>query len=348
MGLIMRKVIITVIGLIFIFLQEAILIAGNAQEENDMANSTQLLKQGDDLFRARKYDEAIEIYEQAVNAAEEENYISDLVEALSQVARCYLALNKKEEGRIWLRKAEDKATENEPNGWSRYLSVRGRFEWKDGVSESGEFLPEIKKATDTFKEMYTYCFKHNLLSRAVDATNMISITGTADEKIEWGLKGIKAAEEGGIEGWLGPLWNNLGWNYNDLERYDEALEALKKAREYHYKKGDDLAKLKADWSVGQAYRKTGQFDSAYVLMQKVYDWSEKRYKENPTPDNAEWIGHSCRELGELALTGGDEKKALEHLTRAKENLSTAGMPDWDSKGFKELCEKIDSLKEKIK
>lgn len=337
-----------VIGLIFVLISIMVLMVDRASGEENMANSKELLEQGDDLFKVKEYDKAIKIYKQAVNTAEEGNNNSDLVEALSQVARCYLALNKNEEGRVWLKKAEDKATDNEPSGWSRYLSVRGRYEWKDGISESGEFLPEVRIATDTFKEMYAYCFEHSLFSRAVDATNMISLTGTADERIEWGLKGIKAAENGGFEGWLGPLWNNLGWNYNELKRYDEALESLKKAREYHYKKGDDLAKLIADWSVGHAYRKTGQLDSAFVLMQEVFNWSMKRYEEDSSPDNAEWVGHSCRELGELSLSNGKLEKALEYLVRAKENLAIAGMADWDAKGFKELSDQITQLKADIK
>jgi tetratricopeptide (TPR) repeat protein len=29
--------------------------------------------------------------------------------------------------------------------------------------------------------------------------------------------------------WLGPLYNNLGWEYQDAREYEAALEAFKKA-----------------------------------------------------------------------------------------------------------------------
>ncbi|OQX92121.1 MAG: hypothetical protein B6D58_04650, partial [candidate division Zixibacteria bacterium 4484_95] len=67
-----------------------------------------------------------------------------------------------------------------------------------------------------------------------------------------------------------------------------------------------------------------------------------------SPDNNEWVGHSCRELGELSLSNGKLEKALEYLNRAKENLAIAGMADWDAKGYNELCDKVTQLKAHMK
>ncbi len=118
---------------------------------------------------------------------------------------------------------------------------------------------------------------------------------------------------------------------------------MKKAREYHYKKENEQAMLIADWSVGHAYRMVGQSDSASAWMNKVYDWAMRRYDQESSPENAEWVGFSNRELGELALVRGHRKTALENFTNAKKYLAEAGMPDWDAKGFEELSDRLDRL-----
>jgi tetratricopeptide (TPR) repeat protein len=308
-----------------------------------MSKSAELLQKGDDLFSDRKSEEALEIYMATADAASNEKNNSNLVEAYSQVARCYLSTKRKEEGREWLARAAEVATDQEPEGWSRYLGVRGRFEWQDAAEEAKAISPKAPVAAGTFKEMYQFCMANDLFNRGVDAANMMSITGGMEERIEWGIRGIEAAEKGNVKSWLAPLWNNLGWTYDDLGRYEESLEALKKAREYHYKKENELAKLIADWSVGHAYRMTGQLDSASSWMNEVYDWAAKRYDQDSKPENAEWVGFSHRELGDLALAQGDRKTALEHLKKAKKYLAEAGMPEWDAKGFEELCERIENI-----
>ena len=319
---------------------------GPNSKDVKMSKSAELLQKGDDLFSNRKPEEALEVYLEAIDASRNEKDNSNLVEAYSQVARCYLSTKRKEEGREWLTRAADVATDREPGGWSRYLGVRGRFEWQDAAAEAKAVSPEAPVAAGTFKEMYHFCMANDLFNRAVDAANMMTITGGMEERIEWGARGIEAAEKGKLESWLAPLWNNLGWNYDDLGRYEESLEALKKAREYHYKKESDLAKLIADWSVGHAYRMTGQLDSASTWMNGVYDWAVERYDQDSKPENAEWVGFSHRELGDIALARGNPKTALDHLKKAKKYLMEAGMQEWDAKGFEELNEKIEKIEKK--
>jgi tetratricopeptide (TPR) repeat protein len=316
---------------------------GSTGKDNEMSESSSLLQKADSLFNERQQTEALQAYQEAAGKAQAEQDSSNLAEAYSQVARCYLSLDKKGEGRPWLAKAEDMASESKPLGWSRYLSVRGRFEWKDAAEEAKSVSPEAPVAAATFKEMYQFCMDNDLFNRAIDAANMITLTGTMDERVEWGRRGIEAAEKGNVEGWLAPLWNNLGWTYNDLGRYKESLDALMKAREYHYKKGNDKSKLIADWSVGHAYRMNGQLDSAATWMQKVHEWSTRRYDEESIPGNAEWVGFSFKELGEIALTNGDRKTALAHFTEAKKYFAEAGMESWDAKGFEELGDRIEKL-----
>ncbi|MCP4633692.1 MAG: hypothetical protein GY855_12255, partial [candidate division Zixibacteria bacterium] len=185
----------------------ALLFSSCSKEDNAMnevvkTEAQKKLDEADKIFSSGEYDKASGIYEEALKLAEETGNNSDKVEALSMVARCHLILDRKEDGRPWIEKAEAIAVDSEPSGWSRFLGVQGRYQWKDN---------ELEKATSTFETMYDFSLKHKLHSRAIDAAHMAAITGNPEQQVAWGLKGIKAAEEGNVTGWLGPLWNNLGW-----------------------------------------------------------------------------------------------------------------------------------------
>lgn len=307
-------------------------------EGEEMTTSSELLAKGDELFNSRNYAEATETYLQAVTAAEKEEAEVTLVEALSQAARGYLARGKKVEGRPWLEKAKALASDREPKAWSRYLGVRGRYEWKD---------EKLEVATATFRQMYDYCLQNELHVRAVDAAHMVAITAGHEEQIVWARKGIEAAEAGKLDGWLGPLWNNLGWTYDEMGQFQESLEALENAREYHHKVGDEHAKLVADWSVGHAYRKLGELDTALEWLRPVLEWAEKRYAADRNPDTAEWVGHSCNELGEVAIAQGKLEEGLKYLERARDELTVAKMPEWDPDRFKKLTDRIAEITDEI-
>jgi len=306
--------------------------------------ATELLTQADSLFKADDYEQAQAIYEKAAASAISEKNNSVLTEAYSQVARCYILAKDLDQGRQWLAKAEKIADPNQPEGWARFLGVKGRLEWQAEAVRTGEFSPVVKQAADTFKEMYDYCLAHKLYSQAIDAAHMVAIVSDMDDRIEWGLKGIKAAEEGNITGWLGPLWNNHGWNLDETGKYDQALEALLKAREYHYLSDNEMAKLIADWSVGHAFRMVGQLDTARAWITDVYNRAASRYEDSPSGENAEWVGFANKELGEIALALNQKSEALEYFVIARAKLQEAGMPDWDNKDFEELGNKIDALK----
>lgn len=334
-----KNVIISLCLLIFLTAN----CGGNAPKEEIVYKSTELIKQGDSLFDSKDYDEAIEQYRTAAATAIAENINSNLTESYSQIARCYLSMNNKDEGRVWLDKAEKIAVKTEPDGWTRYLGVKGRFLWKDAIEEKGELVPEVEEAAKVFKEMYNLALKNSLHNRAIDAANMMSIVGNTDDRIEWGLKGIKAAEEGNVISWLAPLWNNLGWNYDDMGRYDESLDALKKARRYHYKKGNEKSMLIADWSVAHAYRMTGQIDTALAWCMRVSIWAKDIYEEDRSPENAEWLGMAYKEMAEAALANGNDKRALAGFQSARMYLKKAGMENWDKKGYNELLTKITKM-----
>ena len=283
---------------------------GAAMSDSVNVNSDSLLAEADSLFQGQDYPAALAKYLRTAEVARLDFNRPVETEALAQVARCYLTLDNKDEGRKWLEDAARRGSDSDPMGWSRYLGVKGRYEWKDG---------DLKKARTTFDEMYVYCNTNALWARAVDAANMIAIVAESpEEQIEWSMRGIDAAESGGVESWLGPLWNNLGATYYDTKKFDMALEAFLKARNYHWQYSNETAKLYADYHVGMAYRAVGQFDKASAWLRPVLAWAERLGDHSV-------IGQVCEELGEIAVATGKKSDGLSLLRRARDEYKQAGL-----------------------
>ena len=320
---------------VFLFAMGAAVVAlagcaGETQEDTGLADR---LTKADELFKSRQYAEAGVVFEEIAGEAEAAGDNSAFVEAASMRARSYLITEKKDEGRPWLVRAAARAAESDPAGWSRYLGVRGRFEWQDGDNET---------ATNTFLEMFDYCGEKELWERAVDAAHMIAITGDQKEKFDWSLKGIEMAEKGGMDGWLGPLWNNLGWNYCDDERYDEAYDALVKAREYHYKSEAELPRLIADYSVAHVMMKQDRLHEAEAEMLKVLDWAT-RLNADGESNAVEWMGFARWDLGEMAVESGDRATGVGMLKEALGEIEKSGMPNWDPDQWKQKQDRVAEL-----
>ena len=303
---------------------------------NPIPTAAERLREGDTLFARREYAAAGKVFADAAARAETQGNASVRVEALSMAARSDLIRGEAEADRTWLARAAALATPEDPRGWSRYLGVRGRFEWQDDKNNP--------KATATFKEMYEYCMDRKLNDRAVDTAHMVAITGRPDEQIAWAYKGIAAAEAGGYDGWLGPMWNNLGWSYDGRGQYDEALTALLKAREYHHKSSDALAKLAADIFVGRAYRMTGNLDESQRWIDDAHRRAQQLSAEKPDDENiTERLANTHEQLGELTAARGENAAALEHFTQSRRLLIEAGDETWGPDEIKRVDERIRSL-----
>lgn len=299
-------------------------------------NPADSLTQGDLHFAKREYDKARPHYETAANAAIEQGSNEIATEALAQVARCCSIAKDFPEGRKWLEKAAARAKDTEPKGWSRYLGVRGRFEWQDEKDNA--------KARKTFIEMHDYCVKHELHSRALDAAHMVAIVGTPQDQEEWALKAIKAAEKANEKAWLAVLWNNLGWSYDEKNEVEKAFVALLKARKYHYETGTDHNKLVADFSLGHAYRRIGMIDEARKTLTEAQAWAIKRHEEDKTDkERMEWVGWGHKYMADLLADEGKNKEALAGYKECRPWLVKADIEKWWPEGLKEIDAKIAKL-----
>ncbi len=294
-----------------------------SQMANSVKSANEMLEIADTLFKKSDWDSANKGYQATLKFALSEFNRSVEVEALSQLARIRLKMNQKEEGRKFLKQAGDKASDSDPMGYSRYLGVRGRYEWLDN---------DLVSARKTFDEMYIYCNTNGLWSRTVDAAHMVAIVAESpEEQIEWGRRGIEAAEAGDVEEWLGPLWNNLAGTYYDQKQFDSALECYIKAREYHWKYSGEIAKLYADYHVGMASRLAGHPEEAKKWLRPVLAWAERL-------GNHSAIGQTCEDLGEIEISKGNKAKGLSLLKRARDEYKLEGF----DKSWKEVWDGINA------
>lgn len=267
-----------------------------------------LLAEADTVFQKREYERSRDLYEKVAQLAAESGDVSSQTEALSQIARCYLIAGDSAAARHWLEQAKALASPKLPPGWSRYLGVKGRVEWKAG---------DLLAAKQTFKDQFVFCRDNKLTSRAIDAVHMIAIVGTLDEQIEWGLKGISEAETAGEKRWLGPLWNNLAITYSDQKDYQMSYEAFLKAREYHWQYGNEANKLYADYHVGWVLRMKGDNDLALTWLRPALAWAERL-------ENYDVMAQSLQDIGEVMIAKDAGSAGLEYLRRAEGYFRKAG------------------------
>lgn len=299
-----------------------------------------LLVAADQVFRTRKYADARAKYEEALAAGEKAGDRRVIVESLAQIARMWSLeremADRLDKGRPFLERAGKEGSIAEPWGWTRYLGVRGIFEREDG---------DKSKAETTFTEMYTYAMKHGLHKRAIDAAHHVAIVASAEDQVAWGKKGIAAAEAMDDIGWQAVLWNNLGATYEDLKRYEDAVAAYRKAREFHHRGTDEMRKMISDWAVGHALRLKGDLDEADVWLRKTLTWAEQIHKTEPKRA-AEWIGYCLEELGDIAIARDQHADALKIFTVARERYVEGGLESHWPERLKKLDAKIAEIKQR--
>ena len=285
------------------------------------------LVEADSVFQRREYDRARGLYEKLAEQARAATDSSLQTEALSQVARCLLIAGDSEAAQHWLEQARVLATPMLPLGWSRFLGVRGRLEWKTN---------DLVAARQTFKDQFSYCSQHNLADRAIDAVHMIAIVGTLDEQVEWGLRGIAEVETAGEKRWLGPLWNNLAITYSDQSDYQKSFDAFLKAREYHWQFGDEIGKLYADYHIGWVLRMKGDYDLALTWLRPSLAWAERL-------EYYDVMAQATQDMGEILVAKGDKNQGLEYLKRANDFFKKAGYEKTSPDVLTKLSDRITEL-----
>ena len=229
------------------------------------------------------------------------------LQLLTQLARTQGLQKKFDAAHEILDSVKPKLGKGTPIAEVRYLLERGRtFNSSKKVAEGLElFLQAWKLGVERRLDFY-----------AVDAAHMVAIAEKEPAKqMEWNLKAVKLAEQSKEErarGWLGSLYNNIGWTYHDQGKYEEALETFRKALDFRERKGELPNIQIAKWSVARALRSLKRCDEALKIQRAL----EAEYAKANAKD-----GYVFEELGELLLATDQAGEAKKYFGLAYDELS---------------------------
>jgi tetratricopeptide (TPR) repeat protein len=141
-------------------------------------------------------------------------------EALTQLARVEGLRDRFDEGERLL----DEIADPDPRVRIRVDLERGRLRRSSGDKES---------ALPLFESAFAKALHAGEDWLAADAAHMCALAAPdREEFVEWTNRGIELAESSEAAAyWLGPLLNNLGWEYFDAAEHEQALAAFERALE---------------------------------------------------------------------------------------------------------------------
>jgi tetratricopeptide (TPR) repeat protein len=279
--------------------------SGKAEMNNQQ--TTPLLPDTYDIWDYSAPAKTRERFTELLPQAKQSGDVSYLLQLQTQIARTYSLQQKFDSAHAILDGVEAKLTEELTLVRICYLLERGRT-----FNSAGD----NPKAVKLFTEAYTLSAKSQEDFYAVDSAHMVAIaTSEATEKEKWNLIGIAIAEKSKSKrarNWLGSLYNNLGWDYFDQQRYPEALQKFEQALEYQKERGDTGRINIARWCVAKGYRSLDRIDEALVIQEALL----KEYEQSGTSD-----GYVFEELAELYLLKGDTSKSQQFFAKAFKELS---------------------------
>lgn len=173
----------------------------------------------------------------------------------------------------------------------RYLLERGRV--RNSSGEPGKARPFFEEALEVSR-------KGAPDNHAVDAAHMLAIVDSGQAALDWNIKALAMAENSSqpkARKWLGSLYNNIGWTYFDMQKYESALTLFQKALAFRQEQGKVAPIRIAKWSVARAKRFLGQVDEALAVQREL----EKEWAQS----GEEQDGYVFEELAECLLIKND-------------------------------------------
>jgi tetratricopeptide (TPR) repeat protein len=228
------------------------------------------------------------------------------VQVLTQIARAQGLQRKFAEANATLDEAEALLTKEMGLGRVRYLLERGRVHNSAGEREPAGRL--FREALELAKAIGADFY-------AVDAAHMLAICEPAEQQVGWHREAMalaEASEDSRARGWLGSLYNNLGWTLHDQGDYAGALSLFEKAEAFRVEQGKEREVLIARWCVARCLRSLGRVEEALERQ-----WAlAAAHAEAGSED-----GYVAEEIGECLLALGKEAAARPWFGRAHEVLA---------------------------
>ena len=228
------------------------------------------------------------------------------LELLTQIARAQGLQHKFDRAHQTLDQVERRLGKYSSRAKVRYLLERGRTLNSSGRPEEARPLFEqaFNMAKDLSEDFY-----------AVDALHMLAIVAPPASGLDLNLRAIQMAESSSqtkARGWLGSLYNNTGWSYHDLGRYDSALEMFERAEAARRAQGRVNEIRIAQWCVARALRSLKRVDEALSTQMALKEEFE---------DDGENDGYVYEEIAECLVMMDRAEEARSYFARAYEVLS---------------------------
>jgi tetratricopeptide (TPR) repeat protein len=171
-------------------------------------------------------------------------------EALTQLARVEGLRDRFDEGDKLL----DEVVEDDARVRIRVDLERGRLRRSSGNKEA---------ALPLFESAFAKAIEAGEDWLAGDAAHMCALAAPDREGfVAWTERGLALAESSDAAAyWLGPLLNNLGWEYFDAGEHEQALEAFERALEVRLRDPENTAAIEhAREAVAEALQALGRTD----------------------------------------------------------------------------------------
>jgi tetratricopeptide (TPR) repeat protein len=239
------------------------------------------------------------------------------LQLLTQIARTQSLQGKFPEAHAILDEVEPSLNAETPVAEVRYLLERGRSYRSAG---------EVDRATPLFLRAFELGRQRALDFHAVDAAHMMALVEKTKEKqLEWNFLAIelaKASNDPRAQDWLGSLYNNIGWTYQDAGRLEEALAIFREGVAWRESRHPGSEGLRiAKWSVGYSLRSLKRYEEAMTLQRAL----EAEYET--LPKKGEYYGFTLQELAELFLLNGQKEEARSYFGRAYDRLKDVSWVD---------------------
>jgi tetratricopeptide (TPR) repeat protein len=240
---------------------------------------------------------------------EEESSRSERAEVLTQLARVQGLRGDFAQGEGFLREAEPLAAESHA-AKARIDLERGRLRRSGGDSEGARPL---------FESAFQIALDADEPFLAVDAAHMAALVQPEQPaRVAWAERGIDLArrsEDPDVRYWLGPLFNNLGWEYYEAGDYERALSAFERALEVREGSPDRPTEIEiARYAVAKTLRALGRPAEAVPLLEQAVAWA--RSEGSPDGWFHEELAESYAALGREADAREQARLALPLLLEA--------------------------------
>jgi tetratricopeptide (TPR) repeat protein len=230
---------------------------------------------------------------------------------LTQLARVHGLRGSFDEGDALLNEASGLA---DPRSLAaaRVDLERGRLRRSGGDTEA---------ALPLFESAFAGALAAGAAFVAADAAHMAALAAPGREAfVTWTRRGIEVAEtHEGASYWVGPLQNNLGWEYYEAGEYEPALAAFQGALAARERDPDNADGIElALYAVGKTLRALGRSAEAVPLLQRAVASAAQRGHEDGWYH--EELAEECAALGRHEDASDQAKLAIPLLERESPSL----------------------------